>query len=232
MANKDIVLSPIQQRLFSLREESIAAFSAKLIPNIAPARIIGVRLPAIRSLAKELAGSEEAKAFLAALPHRYLEEDHLHSFLIAGEKDFDVCVRQIERFLPYLDNWASCDSLRPKCFAKHKQALLPHLRQWLGAQEVYTVRFAIGMLMCHYLEDAFEERYLQWVAQVQSKEYYINMMRAWYFATALAKQYESTLPLLESKSLDTFTHNKTIQKARESYRVSPEHKQYLKQLKL
>ena len=221
----------IRERLFALRDEKNAAFSAKLIPNIAPERVLGARLPAIRKLAGELAGTAEAEAFLQALPHEYLEEDHLHSFLIAGEKEFDTCIGKTETFLPFIDNWATCDSLRPKCFAKHKKELLPYIETWLHSAHLYTVRFAVGMLMCHYLDADFDEKYLQWVAALKSEEYYLNMMRAWYFATALAKQYESTLPLLESKTLDTFTHNKAIQKARESFRVSPEHKAYLKTLK-
>ena len=160
-----------------------------------------------------------------------MEEDHLHSFLIAGIKDFDECIAAVERFLPFVDNWATCDSLRPACFKKHKAALLEHIQGWLRSEKLYTARFGIGMLMCHFLEEAFQEEYLQWVADVKSEEYYVNMMRAWYFATALAKQYERTLVLIESGSLDSFTHNKTIQKACESFRVSDAHKQYLKTLK-
>ena len=219
----------IQTKLFALQDKPYGAFSAKLIPNKAPECVIGVRLPQLRALAKELAKTEDGEPFLRALPHRYLEEDHLHSFLIAGIKDFELCIAETERFLPFVDNWATCDSLRPKCFQKHNPELLSHIRQWLQSEHLYTVRFAIGMLMCHFLED--DPEYLQWVAEICSDEYYLNMMRAWYFATALAKQYESTLPLLEAKALDTFTHNKAIQKARESYRVSEEHKAYLKTLK-
>ena len=225
-------MEEILTRLEQLQDKEYAAFSAKLIPNIAPESVIGVRLPALRRLAKELSGSEEATAFLHTLPHRYLEEDHLHSFLIAGIKDFDVCMKEIERFLPYIDNWATCDSLRPKCFQKHKAALLGYIRQWLASEHLYTARFAIGMLMCHFLEEDFQAEHLQMVAAVQSEAYYLNMMRAWYFATALAKQYESTLPLIEAKTLDKFTHNKMIQKACESYRVNEAHKAYLKQLKI
>ena len=222
----------IRHRLLELRDEKNAAFSEKLIPNIAPERMLGVRLPALRKLAGELAGTKEAETFLQTLPHDYLEEDHLHSFLIAREKDFDCCIEKIQAFLPFIDNWATCDSLRPKCFAKHKKDLLPYIKRWLQSEHLYTVRFAVGMLMCHYLDDAFEVQYLQWVAALKSEEYYLNMMRAWYFATALAKKYESTLPLMESKTLDIFTHNKTIQKAAESFRVPPEHKAYLKTLKI
>ncbi|MBE6819011.1 MAG: DNA alkylation repair protein [Ruminococcaceae bacterium] len=221
----------IEKRLFALQDKPYAAFTAKLVPNIDSGRVIGVRLPQLRALAKEFA-REDCSAFLAALPHRYLEEDHLHSFLIAGSKDFEQCMAQIERFLPFIDNWATCDSLRPACFKKHKAALLPYIQKWLQSDMVYTVRFAIGMLMCHYLDEDFEPEYLQWVAAVESEEYYINMMRAWYFATALAKQYESALPLIKAQTLDKFTQNKAIQKARESYRVDGAAKEHLKQYKM
>ena len=222
----------IQARLFALQDREYAAFSAKLIPNIDAKKVIGVRLPQLRALAKELAGSEQAEVFLHTLPHAFLEEDHLHSFLIAKIKDFDACIGSVEAFLPYVDNWATCDSLRPQCFKKHRAELLEHIRVWLHSEQTYTVRFAVGMLMCHYLDEAFDARYLQWVKEIESDEYYINMMRAWYFATALAKQYESTLPLIESRTLDTFTQNKAIQKAVESFRVSDAHKQTLKTFKI
>ncbi|MBQ6381478.1 MAG: DNA alkylation repair protein [Clostridia bacterium] len=221
----------VRQQLFALQDKEYAAFTAKLIPNIAPEQVIGVRLPQLRTLAGQLA-REDCSDFLSAVPHRYLEEDHLHSFLIARRKDFESCIAAVEAFLPFINNWATCDSLRPKCFARHKEQLLPYIEKWLASAQTYTVRFAIGMLMCHYLDADFQPEYLQWVAQVQSEEYYVNMMRAWYFATALAKQYESTLPLIESKTLDTFTQNKSIQKARESFRVSAEQKEYLKTLKI
>lgn len=221
----------IQKRLFELQDKDYGAFSAKLIPHKDPDCVIGVRLPELRKLAKQLRNTPEAAAFLQELPHRYLEEDHLQSFLIAGMQDFDECIAAVERFLPFVDNWATCDSLRPACFKKHKQELLKHIKVWLQSEQLYTARFGIGMLMCHFLEEDFQEEYLQWVADVKSEEYYVNMMRAWYFATALAKQYERTLVLIESGSLDSFTHNKTIQKACESFRVSDAHKQYLKTLK-
>ncbi|MBR2589986.1 MAG: DNA alkylation repair protein [Clostridia bacterium] len=222
----------ISRRLFALQDKEYAAFSAKLIPNIAPESIIGVRLPALRALAKELTGTKQAKAFLHTLPHLYLEEYHLHSFLIAKEKDFEECIRQVERFLPYIDNWATCDSLRPACFKRNKEALLPYIEKWLRSEHLYTVRFAIGMLMCHYLDEAFEPVYLQWVAAIHREEYYLNMMRAWYFATAAAKQYEATAALIQSKTLDAFTQNKAIQKAVESFRVTPEHKEQFKKYKI
>ena len=222
----------ITEKLLAMREEDYAAFSAKLIPNKDPACVLGVRLPALRALAKELRGTPEAEAFLKELPHRYLEEDHLHSFLLAGMRNFEECIAALELFLPFVDNWATCDSLRPACFKKHKGELLEKIQVWLKSDRLYTVRFAIGMLMCHYLDDAFCPEYLQWVKAIESEEYYLNMMCAWYFATALAKQYESTLPLIEARELDKFTHNKSIQKACESFRVSEEHKAHLRQFKI
>lgn len=225
-------ISPVTQALLQLREAENAAFAAKLIPTIDADKVLGVRLPAIRQLAKKYKGSEEADRFLLALPHEYLEENHLHSFLIAQMQDFDECISQLERFLPFVDNWAVCDSLRPQCFKKHKAALLEHIRRWLCAEHLYTMRFGIGMLMCHFLDEDFQPEYLAWVAALESEEYYLNMMRAWYFATALAKQYESTLPLIQSGTLDRFTQNKAIQKACESFRVSQNHKQQLRAFRI
>ena len=221
----------IINELFGMREESVAKFSAALIPNIDSERVIGIRLPKLRAYAKTFS-PEQRKDFFDTLPHHYLEEDHLHSFLIAGIKDFEECIAETERFLPFIDNWASCDSLRPACFKKRKKELLAHIENWLESDLVYTKRFAIGMLMCHFLDDDFSPEYLEWVKGCESEEYYLNMMRAWFFATALAKQYESVLPLIEARELDKFTQNKTIQKACESFRVSAEHKQHLKRFKI
>lgn len=222
----------IRETLFSLRDEKFAAFQAKLIPNIAPERIIGVRTPALRKLAKTLHGSGEAEEFLKALPHEFFEENNLHAFLLCGMKDFDACVQEVEAFLPYVDNWATCDQLRPKAFARNKQALLPHIRSWLDSDREYTRRFGIGMLMSHFLDEDFREEYLSLVSDIRSEEYYVNMMIAWYFATALAKQYEAALPYLENRRLAPWVHNKAIQKAVESFRVSEEHKTYLRTLKI
>lgn len=220
----------IQEKLFSMQETSYQSFAASLIPNIAPARIIGVRVPLLRGLAKSLDTTEKA-LFLSHLPHTYLEEDYLHAFLIASGKDFDATLAEVERFLPYLDNWATCDSLRPAVFSKNKEKLLLHIEKWLASNHPYTVRFAIEMLMVHFLDADFDKSHLARVAAVQSDEYYVNMMVAWYFATALAKQYESTLPYLENARLSPWIHAKTIQKAIESYRVSAEHKQILRSLR-
>ena len=185
----------IRETLFSLRDEKFAAFQARLIPNVAPERIIGVRTPALRKLAKTLRGSGEAEEFLKALPHEFFEENHLHAFLLCEMKDFDACVQAVEDFLPYVDNWATCDQMSPRVFRKNKQALLPYIRCWIASERCYTRRFGTGMLMSHFLDEDFREEYLRLVSDKRSEEYYVNMMIAWYFATALAKQYEAALPL-------------------------------------
>lgn len=222
----------IRETLLSLQDGEFAAFQARLLPNIAPERIIGVRTPELRKLAKQLRGSSDGEAFLKALPHDFFEENNLHAFLLCETKDFERCVQAAEEFLPYVDNWATCDQLRPKAFARNKQALLPHIRSWLDSDREYTRRFGIGMLMSHFLDEDFREEYLRWVSDIHSEEYYVNMMIAWYFATALAKQYEAALPFVENRRLDPWVHNKTIQKALESFRVSDERKTYLKTLKI
>lgn len=222
----------IRETLLSLQDGEFAAFQARLLPNIAPERIIGVRTPELRKLAKQLRGSSDGEAFLKALPHEFFEENNLHAFLLCETKDFERCVQAVEEFLPYVDNWATCDQLRPKAFARNKQALLPHIRSWLDSDREYTRRFGIGMLMSHFLDEDFREEYLRWVSDIHSEEYYVNMMIAWYFATALAKQYEAALPFIENRRLDPWVHNKTIQKALESFRVSDERKTYLKTLKI
>lgn len=222
----------IRETLFSLRDEKFAAFQARLIPNVAPERIIGVRTPALRKLAKTLRGSGEAEEFLKALPHDFFEENNLHAFLLCEMKDFDACVQAVEDFLPYVDNWATCDQMSPGVFRKNKQALLPYIRCWIASERCYTRRFGTGMLMSHFLDEDFREEYLRLVSDIRSEEYYVNMMIAWYFATALAKQYEAALPYLENRRLDPWVHNKTIQKAVESFRVSDEHKACLRALKI
>ena len=222
----------IRETLLSLQDGEFAAFQARLLPNIAPERIIGVRTPELRKLAKQLRGSGDGEAFLKALPHEFFEENNLHAFLLCETKDFERCVQAVEEFLPYVDNWATCDQLRPKAFARNKQALLPHICSWLDSDREYTRRFGIGMLMSHFLDEDFREEYLRWVSDIHSEEYYVNMMIAWYFATALAKQYEAALPFIENRRLDPWVHNKTIQKVLESFRVSDERKIYLKTLKI
>ena len=221
----------IREMLLSLQDGKFAAFQARLIPNVAPERILGVRTPELRKLAKQLRGSSDAEAFLNTLPHEFFEENNLHAVLLCGIKDFERCVQAVEDFLPYVDNWATCDQLRPKAFARNRQALLPRIRSWLDSDRTYTQRFGIGMLMSHFLDEDFRDVYLSWVSDIHSAEYYVNMMIAWYFATALAKQYKAALPYIEERRLDPWVHNKTIQKALESYRVSEEHKACLKTLK-
>ena len=221
----------IQETLFSMQDTAYRDFQAKLIPGASPESMIGVRTPALRSYAKELLKNGDVSAFLAELPHRYFDENQLHAFLLSEMKDHARVLTELERFLPYVDNWATCDQLSPRIFKKHTAELLPEIRRWMAAEHTFTVRFGIGMLMQHYLGEHFQPEYPEWVASVRSEEYYINMMRAWYFATALAKQYDAVIPFLEAQRLDVWTHNKTIQKARESYRITPEQKDYLKTLK-
>ena len=223
----------IQAKLFELQDPGYKEFHAKLMPTINPDVIIGVRTPALRKLAKELLKTEPdaVEAFMAELPHTYYEENNFHAFLLEGIKDYDECIKALGVFLPYVDNWATCDCMAPKILGKYPGRVLSQISIWLNSDHTYTVRYAIGLLMRYYLDEQFEEKYLDMVANVQSEEYYINMMRAWYFATALAKQYEATLPWLEEKRLDVWTHNKTIQKAVESYRITKEQKVYLKTLK-
>lgn len=221
----------ITERLFSMQDKKYREFHCRLMPTVDPDTVIGVRAPDMRKLAKELYGTDEAKAFLAELPHNYYDENNLHGRLLTLMKDYDTCIAEVERFLPYIDNWATCDGLSPKIFKKHLPELLEHIRVWIVSDETYTVRFAIGMLLQFYLDDAFDAQYLDMVAAVKSEEYYVNMMIAWYFATALAKQYDAAIPYLETPHLDVWTHNKTIQKAVESYRITDAQKTYLKGLK-
>lgn len=221
----------IEAELFALRDDKYADFQTRLIPEAERGHFIGVRTPQLRALAKVLSRRSDVHEFLDALPHRYFDEDQLHSFIISGIKDFGECIAMTEKFLPYVDNWATCDQLSPKVFTKHTDELLPYIDRWLASGRTYTVRFAIGVLMQHFLGDNFLTEYADRVAEAVSDEYYINMMRAWYFATALAKNYEEVLPYIEQERLDRWTHNKTIQKAAESYRVTEEHKQHLRGLK-
>ncbi len=222
----------IVKELFRLRDENYAVMQTKIIPTVETERIIGVRTPALRTFAKELFRDEEADRFLASLPHQYFDENQLHAFVISLEKDFDKCMEKVEDFLPFIDNWATCDQLSPKAFKKEPEKLLPYIRSWIGSDKTYTVRFAIGMLMQHFLDERFRPEYADMVVEIKSEEYYINMMIAWYFATALAKQYESILPYLEEKRLDDWTHNKAIQKCVESRRITVEQKTFLKTLKV
>ena len=222
----------IQAELLKLQDKKYGQFQQKLLPAVAADSIIGVRTPELRQMAKALLKSDGAAAFLTALPHKFFEENQLQAFMIASIKDYDLCLRELKAFLPYVDNWATCDQMSPKVFKKHRAALLPEIKIWLQSSHTYTKRFAIKMLMDHFLDEDFDLSYLELVAAVRSEEYYVNMMIAWYFATALAKQYEAALPFIEKKRLAVWTHNKAIQKARESYRVSVTAKAYLQQLKI
>ncbi|MCR5758557.1 MAG: DNA alkylation repair protein [Selenomonas sp.] len=223
----------IEQELFRQQDKEYGAFQRKLMPTVAPETVIGVRTPLLRDMARALSKNDgEVKAFLEKLPHRYFEENQLHAFILSEMKDYETCIKGVVAFLPYVNNWATCDQLSPKIFKKHRQALLVEIKVWLSSQAVYTVRFAIGMLMTHFLDEDFTENYLSMVVQIRSEEYYVNMMIAWYFATALAKQYEKALPFIEEQRLERWTHNKAIQKAIESRRIGPEQKAYLRNLKI
>ena len=222
----------IQDRLLALRDEKYAAFTAKLIPNIDPSRIVGVRAPQLAQLAKELKGSAVAREFLALLPHRFLEENGLHAALLNSMREYATVVEEVERFLPYVDNWATCDSLSPKVFARHTAELLPLVRRWMASRHEYTCRFGIGMLMRHFLApDTFRPDFPQWVAAIGRDEFYVKMMQAWYFATALAKQWDAVEPFMHEGHLPEWVRRKSIQKALESFRVSDLHKSHLRTLR-
>ncbi|MGN1081724.1 MAG: DNA alkylation repair protein [Acutalibacteraceae bacterium] len=224
--------SKILSELLKHQDLKYREFECKLMPTVDPKTVIGVRTPDIRSLAKEFSKDSEISDFLNLLPHRYYEENNIHGFIIENMRDFDKAVYETDRFLPYINNWATCDLISPNIFRKHLSELLCKIREWISSDKTYTVRFGIGMLMRFYLDEEFKPEYNEMTAKVKSEEYYVNMMRAWYFATALAKQYSATVPYLEEKTLDKWTHNKTICKAVESYRISDEQKIYLKSLKV
>ncbi len=221
----------IRERLLGMAESEYRDFSAKLIPNLDPARILGVRSPALRGLARELRGSEAARDFLESLPHRYQEENLLHAYLLGYERDRLQVLERVEAFLPQVDNWAVCDCLSLPCFKKHRGELAAVIPGWLASGHCYTLRFGIKQLMDHFLEEDFRPDDPARVAQISSEEYYVNMMRAWYFATALAKQWEAALPYLEPGRLDPWTRRRAIQKALESFRISPEHKTLLREMR-
>ena len=221
----------ITDELFALRDEKYAEFQAKLTPGIPVESFIGVRVPVVRQLAKKIKNTPEAEEFLKVLPHKYYDENMLHGLLISEIKDYEVCISETEAFLPYVDNWAVCDIMSPKIFAKHKRELLKSIRKWAASDRVYTIRFGIEMLMSHYLDADFAPEYLEIPAGVISEEYYVNMMISWFFATALAKQWDATIVYLKENRLGDWVHNKTITKAIESYRITDEQKAYLRTLK-
>ena len=221
-------LTKLQKQLFELQDLKYRDFHSKLMPETDKETVIGIRTPVLRKCAKEFAGTSEAEAFLRQLPHRYYEENNLHMMLITGIKDYEKCMEEIQRFLPCIDNWATCDYPAPKCFARHKDQVLEEAKRWISSGETYVIRYGIGMLMRLFLDEDFSSEYLEMAAAVQSQEYYVNMMIAWYFATALAKQWDATVPYIEQHKLSDWVHRKTVQKAVESYRITPEQKEYLK----
>ncbi len=227
-----MITEEIRERLFSLQDLKYRDFQIKLIPSVDEETVIGVRTPALKALVKEFARREDVDEFLSVLPHGYFDENQLHAFIISENRDFASCMEQTERFLPFIDNWACCDQLSPGVFRKNRPELLGHIRGWLASDRTYTLRFAVGMLMEHFLDKDFDPEYPALAASVCSGEYYVNMMVAWYFATALAKQYDAALPYFLEQRLSPWTHNRAIQKAVESRRIAPERKEYLKTLKV
>lgn len=222
----------ILQELLLMQDDRYRDFQSSLIPTVAKERIIGVRTPKLRAFAKRLRGSPEAEAFLRVLPHDYFEENQLHAFLIEEIRDYTTCISALNAFLPHVDNWATCDMMSPKVLGRHPEALRREITHWLASPHPYTVRYAIGMLMRWYLDAHFSNADLQAVASTESGNYYVKMMIAWYFATALAKQYDAAILYLQMPQLPPWTHNKTIQKALESNRITAEQKQYLRTLKI
>ena len=226
-----MLIEEIRKELKGMQDIKYRDFQAKLIPTREIEHFIGIRTPKLRKYAKDLVKRNDISEFLSDLPHKYFDEDQLHAFVISLIKDYDLCVEEVQRFLPYVDNWATCDQMSPKIFAKHKSELIGQIKEWIKDDKTYTIRFGVGMLMEHYLDDDFKPEYLKLVADIRSDEYYVNMMIAWYFATALAKQYDAAIPYIKDRKLSEWTHKKTIQKCVESNRVTDEHKEYLKSLR-
>ena len=221
----------VYERLSKFKDNEYREFQSKLVPNISKDTILGVRTPDMRNIAKEVFGTKEGNDFLKKLPHKYYEENLVHFFLIAMIKDFDECIKETERFLPYIDCWPVCDQSSPKVFKKKHEELLPYIKKWIDSDHVYTSRFGMRMLMNEFLDKDFKPEYLKWVCAKKGEDYYLKMMVAWYFATALAKQYDASIVYFEKRKLDEWCHKKAIQKAIESYRVSDEHKDYLRTLR-
>lgn len=224
-------MNSIQEELFKYKDEKYAEFQSKLTPGVDKSLFIGVRVPNIRKIAKGISNIEDIYHFLNGVPHKYYDENMLHSALLSNIKDYDECIRLINIFLPYIDNWAVCDTLAPKVFIKHKDKLIKDIIKWSKSKDVYTCRFGIEMLMSHYLDKDFKKEYLDIPSKIHSDEYYVNMMLAWFYATALAKKWEETIIYLEENKLDVWVHNKTIQKAIESYRITDKQKEYLRTLR-
>lgn len=230
--NQEEIIHDVQKRLFEMQDAEYRDFHAKLVPTMEKTKFIGIRTPMLRKFAKKFGKTEESEIFLQVLPHQYYEENNLHGLLIEQIRDYDKCLEELERFLPFIDNWATCDLLALHMMKKHRDVFIREVFRWIESDQPYTIRFGIGMLMRYYLDEEFKTEYPEKVAAIRSEEYYVNMMRAWYFATALAKQYEKVLPFLEKRQMDVWTHNKTIQKAIESYRITSEQKEYLRTLRI
>ena len=225
-------MKEVQEQLFALQDLKYRDFHSKLMPNISKENVIGIRVPVLRKFAKNFAKDPQLQDFLQELPHQYYEENNLHGLLIEQIKDYELCIEELERFLPHIDNWATCDLLAVRTVKNHLNSYIKKIDRWLESEHIYTIRFGINMLMRYYLEEEFKLEYPRKVAAIRSEEYYVNMARAWYFATALAKKYDQVLPFLEEQKMDVWTHNMTIQKAIESYRITPEQKEYLRTLKI
>ena len=230
--NQEEIIHDVQKRLFEMQDAEYRDFHAKLVPTMEKTKFIGIRTPMLRKFAKKFGKTEESEILLQVLPHQYYEENNLHGLLIEQIRDYDKCLEELERFLPFIDNWATCDLLALHMMKKHRDVFIREVFRWIESDQPYTIRFGISMLMRHYLDEEFKTEYPEKVAAIRSEEYYVNMMRAWYFATALAKQYEKVLPFLEKRQMDVWTHNKTIQKAIESYRITSEQKEYLRTLRI
>lgn len=230
--SQEEMIRDVRKKLFEMQDKGYRDFHAKLIPTVDKEKIIGIRTPMLRKFAKAFGKTEESEIFLKILPHQYYEENNLHGLLIEQIGDYDKCLEELEHFLPFIDNWATCDMLALRVVKNHLDVFIREIFRWIGSDEAYTIRFGISMLMRYYLEEEFKPEYPEKVALIRSEEYYVNMMRAWYFATALAKQYEQVLPFLEERRMDVWTHNKTIQKAVESYRITMEQKEYLRTLRI
>jgi 3-methyladenine DNA glycosylase AlkD len=224
-------MQEIQRWLEEHKDEKFAQFERKLIPTVAPERVIGVRTPLLRKMAKEMAEKDLCEVFLKECPHEFFEENQLHGFILSEQKEFGRCICELEQFLPYIDNWATCDQTSPGIFKKHKVELMDYIKKWIASEHTYTVRFSVNMLMKHYLDDDFKPEYVSMAASVSSEEYYVNMAVAWYMATALAKQRDSVIPYIEQKKMASWVHKKTIQKALESFRITDEKKRYLRGLR-
>ena len=230
--NQEEIIHDVQKRLFEMQDAEYRDFHAKLVPTMEKTKFIGIRTPMLRKFAKKFGKTEESEIFLQVLPHQYYEENNLHGLLIEQIRDYDKCLEELERFLPFIDNWATCDLLALHMMKKHRDVFIREVFRWIESDQPYTIRFGISMLMRHYLDEEFKTEYPEKVAAIRSEEYYVNMMRAWYFSTALAKQYENVLPFLEKRQMDVWTHTKTIQKAIESYRITSEQKEYLRTLRI